>query len=123
MIHLDSNFLIDAFVPGTAQETQFRQWIATAAALNLSAVAWGEFLCGPLTPAAENLARTLFPVPESFVASDAELAATLFNVGGRRTRSFADCCIAAVAIRCGAGLATSNRGDFAPFAAQGLIFA
>lgn len=33
------------------------------------------------------------------------------------------CMIAAVAIRCGASLATLNRADFAPFGRSGLMLA
>jgi predicted nucleic acid-binding protein len=47
----------------------------------------------------------------------------LFNQTGRRSRSLADCMIAAVAIRCGARLATLNAGDFQPVTAHGLNLA
>jgi len=65
----------------------------------------------------------MLPVVESFTRADAESAANLFNKTGRRSKSYADCCIAAVAIRDGARLATSNNSDFAPMAAFGLTFA
>ena len=55
--------------------------------------------------------------------TDAEKAARLFNLTGRRSKSYADCCIAAVAIRLGAPLATSNRDDFTPMVPHGLILA
>ena len=92
-------------------------------ALNVSAVAWAEFLCGPLTSHDESLARQMFPAPEPLVAADAELAARLFNLTGRRSRSLPDCLIAAVAIRCGAKLASINTADFQPLAQHGLILA
>jgi predicted nucleic acid-binding protein len=60
------------------------------------------------------------PTPEPFLAVDAELAADLFNQTGRRSRSLADCMIAAVAIRCRADLATINSSDFQPFIQHGL---
>jgi predicted nucleic acid-binding protein len=43
-----------------------------------------------------------------------------FNQSGRRSKSFADCCIAAVAMRCNAGLASGNRADFEPLIPFGL---
>ena len=123
MIHLDTNFLIDALVSGSRQETELMNWLASGEALQISAVAWGEFLCGPLSAAAEALARRLFPNAEPFERADAEKAASLFNLTGRRSKSYADCCIAAVAIRAQAALATSNRDDFLPMLSHGLLLA
>jgi len=80
-------------------------------------------LCGPLDKTDESLARQIFPNPEPLLAADAELAARLFNQTGRRSRSLADCMIAAVAIRCGANLATINIADFQLFAQYGLVLA
>jgi len=89
----------------------------------MSAIAWAEFLCGPppfgLDEAVRDLVRDVVPV----AASHAERAATLFNAGGRRTRSLADCVIAAVAIEAGAALATSNIQDFRRFVPHGLRLA
>ena len=123
MVHLDTNFLIDALVPGSAPEAQLVKWLASGEPLRVSTVAWGEFLCGPLSPAAEVLARRLFPNAEAFEQTDAEKAASLFNLTGRRSKSYADCCIAAVAIRAQAALATSNRDDFLPMLLHGLLLA
>lgn len=120
MIYLDTNFLIDALVPGSPQETQMLSWLTSGESLNVCTLAWGEFLCGPISHDAEALARGLFPVAEPLMRSDAERAAKLFNLIGRRSKSFADCCIAAVAIRESAQLATSNRADFAPMIPHGL---
>lgn len=72
---------------------------------------------------AEALARQIFPNPESFLPANAVLAASLFNQTGRRSRSLADCMIAAVAIRSGAKLATLNTGDFQPLTQHGLTLA
>jgi len=55
-----------------------------------------------------------------FTWRDGEEAARLFNLGGRRRGSHADCMIAASAIAAGAGLATRNPADFARSAPQGL---
>ena len=73
--------------------------------------------------AGEVLARQVFPRPEPFLSTDAVLAARLFNRSGRRSRSLPDCMIAAVAMRCGAKLATLNTGNIQPLTAQGLILA
>src|SRR6266853_6484419 len=121
MIHLDTNFPIDALVPGSAQDAQLTGWLGAGETLGISAIAWGEFLCGPLSPAAEALARRLFPDAVALERTDAEKAAELFNLAGRRSKSYTDCCIGAVAIRAQAPLATSNRDDFTPMIPQGWL--
>jgi predicted nucleic acid-binding protein len=123
VIHFDTNFLIDAAKPGTRPHLQLRNWIQTGEPLGISAVAWAEFLCGPLAPPDLAVAQILFPSQESFLGADAVQVASLFNRTGRRSRSLADCMIAAVAIRCGAKLATSNQNDFQPFTPFGLLLA
>ncbi|MEY2881093.1 MAG: hypothetical protein RLZZ15_3473 [Verrucomicrobiota bacterium] len=123
MIRLDTSFLIDALVPGSAQEARLVGWLGAGETVGICAVAWGEFLCGPLPSAAEALARQLLPAVASLERADAENAADLFNATGRRSKSYADCCIAAVAIRARAPFATGNRGDFAPMIPHGLVLA
>lgn len=123
MIHFDTNFLIQTVVAGSVAHEKFRGWTQTQDACSASSIAWAEFLCGPLDATAENLARQIFPNPEPFLPADAALSARLFNKTGRRSRSLADCMIAAVAIRCGAKLATHNTADFQPFVPLGLILA
>lgn len=120
VIYLDANFLIDALVAGSEQEAQIVQWLEAGESLGISAIAWGEFLCGPLSPAAEVIARQLFFTVTPLERVDAEKAAALFNLTGRRSRSFADCCIAAIAVRMGALLATGNRSDFLLMVDHGL---
>lgn len=121
MIHLDTNFLIQATVSGSAAHVQIRTWASAGFSLGISAVVWAEFLCGPLDATATILAAKVFPNPEPFLAADAELASRLFNLTGRRSRSLADCMIAATAMRCGAKVATSNTADFQPFETFGLF--
>jgi predicted nucleic acid-binding protein len=123
MIHFDTNFLIQATVPGSAAHARFSAWSAAGETFGVSTVAWAEYLCGPLDAQGEALARQMFPHTEPLLLADAEEAAVLFNRTGRRSRSLADCMIAAVALRCGAKLATINTADFTPFQPQGLILA
>ena len=120
MIHLDTNFLIQALRAGSGEDARLRQWLVTDEPLGLSAIVWAEFLCGPLDAADEAQAETLFPVIDELLPADARKGAELFNTTGRRSRSLADCLIAATAVRCGARVATANRGDFEPFVASGL---
>jgi predicted nucleic acid-binding protein len=123
MIHLDTNFLIQALMPGSAAEAKLQIWLTSGEDLGISTIAWSEFLCGPLTSKDEALAQLLFAAPEPFLSSDAHKAAELFNATGRRSRSLADCQIAAVALRCGARMATSNVSDFALFESHGVVLA
>ncbi|MDB6006756.1 MAG: hypothetical protein JWR15_3743 [Prosthecobacter sp.] len=120
-MHLDTNFLIDALVQGSPQESKLAMWFGNGEPVSISAAAWGEFLCGPLSPAAEAAARQMLPDVENLTRADAEVSASLFNRTGRRSKTYADCCIAATAIRCQAQLATSNQGDFAPMIPLGLV--
>jgi len=123
MIHFDTNFLIQTALAGSSANERFRKWASTGENFGVSSVAWAEFLCGPLDDTATSLARQIFPNPEPFFSADAMLAAHLFNQTGRRSRSLADCMIAAVTIRCGAKLATINTPDFQPFVPHGLTLA
>jgi predicted nucleic acid-binding protein len=123
MIHLDTNFLIQGLIPNSAAGARVRTWRRTGEALGISSISWSEFLCGPLNATDEALAQTLFPAAEPFLSSDAHKAAELFNATGRRSRSLADCQIAAVALRCNARIATVNASDFTLFQGQGLTLA
>ena len=123
MIHLDANYLVDALVPGSSAEAMIVGWLSAPERLAMSAVAWGEFLCGPLSSSAESAARQSVTTIEALLPIDGERAAQLFNQTGRRSRTFQDCMIAAVTIRCGARLATLNSSDFAPFVQHGLVLA
>lgn len=126
-IHLDTNYLIHLEVAASRQAKQLQAWIEEGHAIAVSSIAWSEYLCGPPRgdPDKEAIALTsqIVGVPVAFGGSEAELSAKLFNLGGRRPRSLADCQIAAVALRAGAQLATANAADFAAFAPAGLMLA
>ena len=89
MIHVDTNFLIEISVAGSVAHVQFAAWVCDQKVLNVSTIAWAEFLCGPVDATGEALARQIFPQPEPFLPADAVLAVRLFNQTGRRSRSLA----------------------------------
>jgi predicted nucleic acid-binding protein len=120
MIHLDTSFLIKALAPGTPQESRLLAWLAGPDPVAVSAVAWAEFLCGPVSREAATVARSLLGEPVGLGAAQAERAALLFDDAGRRRGSFVDCLVAATALEAGARLATDNAGDFARFVPAGL---
>lgn len=121
-IHLDTSFLIRALLAGTPQAATLDGWLAAGDAVGISAIAWCEFLCGPVNPAAIAAAQLVVGAPVPFAPEDAALAATLFNTTGRRRGSLPDCMIAAVAVRSGATVATVNPDDFRRFASAGVAF-
>jgi predicted nucleic acid-binding protein len=123
MIHFDTSFLIHALVPGTTAEAKVLSWLTDGEDFGVSAIAWSEFLCGSMSPQEEALARLILAATEAFNSADARKSAELFNYSGRRSRSLADCQIAAVALRCGVPLATNNPNDFAVFQGKGLVLA
>jgi predicted nucleic acid-binding protein len=120
MIHLDASFLIRALAGGTPQDRKLRAWLAAGETLGMSAVAWAEFLCGPVEAADLELVGRVVHDRVTFGEPEAALAAHLFNESGRHRGSLADCMIAASAIRAGVPLATENPEDFRRFAGTGL---
>ncbi len=123
MIHLDASFLIRALAEGTPQDRRLRAWLAAGEALGMSAVAWAEFLCGPVEATDLELVERVVHDRVPFGEAEAALAARLFNESGRRRGSLADCMIAASAMRAGVPLATENPKDFRRFASAGLSLA
>jgi predicted nucleic acid-binding protein len=120
MIHLDTSFLIRALVRGSAEDQRLRDWLRKGEPLGMSAIAWAEFLCGPVKVAQLQLVGLIVSQRTPFAEDDAVLAARLFNDSGRRRGSLADCMIAAAAIRERAPLATDNPSDFRRFHSAGL---
>jgi predicted nucleic acid-binding protein len=120
MIHLDTSFLIHALVSSSRADKRLRKWLRDGDDLAISSIAWAEFLCGPVGAAEVDVVSTMFREVTPFTVADAEITAHLFNLGGRRRGTLADCMIAAVAIRASAPLATANPSDFERFAAESL---
>jgi len=120
MIHLDTGFLIRALGRGSIEDGRLRAWFVQNETIGISAVGWTEFLCGPVEPRDVELAFRVVGEPLALLARDAGMAAKLFNIGGRRRGSLNDCMIAAVALRVGASVATTNVADFQRFETAGL---
>ena len=124
MIHLDTNYLIGLPVKGSAVAREVDGWLAAGESLAASAVAWTEFLNGPVTPLAVGQAEAVLRsriVP--FGEAEAALATELFNKTGRRRGSRFDCLIAATAILARAEIAALNHSDFRAFVPHGLKLA
>ena len=86
----------------------------------MSAIAWAEFLCGPVETPLVELVGQIVARRIPFTQDEAVLAAELFNATGRRRGSLTDCMIAATAIHAKVTLATGNPADFRRFRAAGL---
>ena len=124
MIHLDTNYLIGLAVAGSPAAQRVDQWLAAGESLAASALAWTEFLNGPVQPQEIALVESIIEVRVvPFDKATAVLAAELFNKTGRRRGSRFDCLIAATAILAQAELATENNTDFTSFMAHGLKLA
>lgn len=50
MIHLDTNYLIGLLVKGSPEAAEVDGWLAAGQLLAASAIAWAEFLNGPVNP-------------------------------------------------------------------------
>jgi predicted nucleic acid-binding protein len=98
MIHLDTNYLIGLLVKGSPQALEVDGWLAAGQTLATSAIAWTEFLNGPVSSLEVSRAEAVLQsriVP--FGRPEAVLAADLLNKAGRRRGSRFDCLIAATA--------------------------
>jgi len=124
MIHLDTNYLIGLLVKGSPQALDVDGWLAAGQPLATAAIAWMEFLNGPVSSLEVTHAEAVLQsriVP--FGRPEAVLAAELFNRTGRRRGSRFDCLIAATAMLAQAEIATVNQSDFNPFMPHGLKLA
>lgn len=124
MILLDTNYLINALVPGSPEAEAVLSWIEAGEGLCTSSVAWYEFLCGPVSAReVELMSDVLSSRILHFGESEAAESARLFNTLGRPRRLRIDAMIAATAVLAGAPLATDNLEDFTAFVAHGLRLA
>jgi len=124
MIHLDTNYLIGLLVKGSPQAQDVDRWLADGHPLAASAIAWTEFLNGPVTPLeVMRVESVLQSRIVAFSRAEAALAAELFNQTGRRRGSRFDCLVAATAILAQAEVATANQADFKAFLPQGVRLA
>ena len=124
MIHLDTNYLIGLLVKGCPQAQNVDGWPGVGQTVAASAVAWTEFLNGPVTPLDVGRAEAVLQARiVAFGRPEAVLAADLFNKTGRRRGSRLDCLIAATAIVAQAELATANQSDFKLSVPHGLKLA
>ena len=124
MIHLDTNYLIGLPVKGSAAALEVDGWLAAGELLAASAIAWTEFLNGPITALEVSRVEAVLQfriIP--FGQTEAALAAELFNKTGRRRGSRFDCLIAATAIQAQAEIASVNQADFKQFLPHGLKLA
>lgn len=121
-IHLDTNYLI--LVAAGADEgiaSQVEAWLAEGTLLEASAMTWAEFRCGPISQEICDTTLEVLACIHPVTLEIADHAGRLFDATGRRSRTLADCIIAATAMGKGVPLATCNRADFEPFVAHGLL--
>ena len=121
MVHLNTNILIGLVSDSRSMAKLVGRLLSENEDVGVSAITWAEFMNGPVTARARHLANAtinenFFP----FCKDQAELAATLFNLSGRRRSSRQDCMIAAAAIISNSSLATFNTPDFDRFTSHGL---
>ena len=123
MIHVDTSFLIDALTGGSPAASKLDAWVAADQIIAMSAVAWTEFLCGPLDGRTASLAAVLVDRRLDYTVEMTTVAARLFNGTGRRRGTLTDCMIAAAAIAESTPIATGNPRDFSKFEEYGLALA
>ena len=87
MIHLDTNYLIGLTKPTTPAGRQVAAWLIAGERLGCSAMAWAEYLCGPVTAADQADVAAVVGTPEPVTGADAAQAAALSNAAARRRGS------------------------------------
>jgi predicted nucleic acid-binding protein len=114
--HLDTDFLVLATANRRGPEHhRLLEVLQSRAFVEISAIAWYEFLRGPRTPEAVAVASAMFG-EEGILAFDeatAQRAADLYRGAAATRRRAADLAIAAHAIGRRATLLTHNPRDYA----------
>lgn len=121
LLHLDTNALIALADPNGIVVRVVRKQAERGILPAVSAVAWHEFVRGPILPdELLRVERVVGARVQEVSRATAELAARLFNATGRRRASTPDCFIAATAIEQDALLFTADQEDFRAFVPLGL---
>lgn len=112
--HLDTDFLIHALGARGSAWRRLRALNDDDAELEISAIAWYEFLRGPRSPDQLTVARALFQDEGIIALSEmhAERSADLFRRLGSSRKRAADIAIAVAAIDRQAVLLTGNSRDY-----------
>lgn len=123
-LHLDTDVLILGLAPGHALRERLSHWSGQGASFAVSALAWSEFVCGPVSITAVQAWERL--LKGAIVPLDARIsarAALLFNLTGRRAHSLPQCIVAATAMHVEAELLTLKPEDYERFVPHGLVLA
>lgn len=115
LIHLDTDFLIYSLGEAGPERQRLLELAQSDAEIQMSSIAWYEFIRGPRTPEQSAVARSFF-FDDGIVPFSEELAVKageVFRQLGSPRRRTADIAIGVVAAAYDATLATRNARDFA----------
>jgi predicted nucleic acid-binding protein len=114
-VHLDTDFLVRALASQGPERRRLFELAASRAEMQMSSLAWYEFVRGPRSPEQVAVARSLFEDDGIIPFSDdlAELAAETFRQLGSPRRRSADIAIGITALEMNARLLSCNADDFA----------
>ena len=121
LTHVDTNVLIALVSQAHSHHVEARVWFEGHREVAVSSITWHEFFRGPLTVQQFQVIRQIIGgniLP--LARAEAERAAGLFNLTGRRRGSGGDCLVAACAIEAGSPILTFNDADFMRFVPHGL---
>ncbi len=114
LVHLDTDFLVFALSKAGPERQRLTVLSESDVEIQMSAIAWFEFLRGPRTPEQIVVARSLFfdDGVVSFAEETAEIAAEVFRSLGSPRRRAADIAIGVTAASMKAFLLTRSARDF-----------